>query len=176
MIKRGFVSLLVLAAFALLAMGSFGKSDDEKAKEEEAKGTAKIGETISFEDSEWVVLDAKDVGSTLKSNNQFQEDRTSADGKFVQVHFKITNKSKKEEMLFLPLNLIDGEKNEFKELDERAFYVPAKAKTLGMEALPVGLSREFWTVFEVPKKATNFKFRTRKLKDDSDTKLVELGF
>ena len=173
--KHTALSLLVLIVFATLAIGSFGKSEDEKREEEEAKGTAEMGETVTFDDSEWVVLEARDAGATLKSNNQFQED-AKTDGKFVIVKFKVKNKGKKEDQLFLKLELLDDDGREFRQRDEAAFYVPKGAKTIGLEALPPSMAKEFWTVFEIPADSKGLRFRTRSLASNDDTKLVSLGF
>jgi len=167
-------SAVVLVGFALLALGS-SKSKDDKDKGltvtpasasvtakagdrsgDAPKADAKMGDRVDFDDSTWVVLDAKNGGKTLKSNNQFQE-AAKTDGKFVIVHFKVTNKTKKEERLLEQPKVVDSKGREFGHLDSEMFYIPDGKKTLALEALPPSMAREFYSVFEVPDDATGLK-------------------
>lgn len=135
---------------------------------------AKLGETITFDDSTWVVVSAKDAGQTLKSNNSFQKP-AKTDGKYIMVNFKITNRTSKEERLLDGPKVVDAQGREFKHIDMEQFYVPKDAKTLMMEAIPAGMTREFWGVFEVPSDATQLKFQVRSLGLLSTKRLVELA-
>lgn len=87
--------------------GFTSKSGDENA------ASKKIGDVVNFEDSDWVVLEAKDVGNTVDSNNRFQKGAKSGEGKFIRVKFSIKNKGKKEQRLYLKPKLIDGKGREF---------------------------------------------------------------
>ena len=49
------------------------KSGDKKADEKKAAPAKKIGELVSFDDSEWTVIEVKDLGTTAPSNNQFEK-------------------------------------------------------------------------------------------------------
>ena len=50
--------------------------------------TPTLGDTVSFDDSEWVVIGAKDAGKTLESHVALFPEQKKTDGHFVQVHFK----------------------------------------------------------------------------------------
>jgi hypothetical protein len=161
--------------------GGGGQAKDGGSKDggsKEAKAGFKLGDEISFNDSKWVVMTAEDKGKTLTSNNQFQKDATSADGKFILIQFKVTNLGNKEQRLINTPKVIDSKGREFKHMDKQAFYIPKDAKTMTLEALPASLSREFYGVYEVPADATGLKFQTRDLSSliSPDYKLVELGF
>jgi hypothetical protein len=183
-------SVVVIVGAAVLALGSGKKpSSDEttneklsvsgKTEKQSAKPAAaakkKLGESVLFDDSEWVVLEAKDMGNKVDSNNPFDKAAKSEDGKFIRVKFSVKNKGKKEEMLFDQPKLIDGEGREFGHHENETSYVPKDSKTLALEKIPVGLKKEFWTVYEVPTDAKNLKFETRALEIGGDKVAVDLG-
>ncbi len=135
---------------------------------------AKLGETITFDDSTWVVVSGKDAGQTLKPTSPIGKP-LKTDGKYIMVNFKVTNKTNKEERLMDGPKVVDGQGREFKNIDMEQFYVPKDAKTLMMEAIPSSMTREFWGVFEVPADAKQLKFQVRSLGLLSTKKLVDLG-
>ena len=133
-----------------------------------------IGEKITFNDSEWIVTDAQIKGKSMKSNNPFQEDATT-EGKFVIVAFKIKNLSNKEERILDTPKIVDSQGREFREYDKGSFYIPENGKTLIMDALPSGLQKQFYAVYEVADDAKGFKFQARALSINGDKKLLDLG-
>jgi zinc-ribbon domain len=135
----------------------------------------KIGDKVELSDSDWTVVGAKDSGKKLKSNNQFQED-AKTDGRFVVVNFRVVNKTPKEERIMDHPALVDSRGREFKDYDHQAFYLPEKAKTMEMEALPSSMPREFWAIYEVPADATGLRFGARELGFSPEKKYVALGF
>jgi hypothetical protein len=140
-----------------------------------AAQASKIGDTIKFDDSEWSVIEAKDKGKTLKSNNQFEENAKS-DGKFVLVHFKVKNTTNKEDRIMDGPKVVDSQGREFKNYDNEAFFIPNNTKTLGLEALPSSISKDFWAVYEVAPDSKGMSFEARALSAMGDKKLVALGF
>ena len=133
-----------------------------------------IGEKITFNDSEWIVTDAQIKGKSMKSNNPFQEDATT-EGKFVIVAYKVKNLSNKEERILDTPKIVDSQGREFREYDKGAFYIPENGKTLIMDALPSGLQKQFYAVYEVADDAKGFKFQARALSINGDKKLLDLG-
>jgi hypothetical protein len=125
----------VLVVLMMLACAGSGNKGGQTA----AGPPAKIGEEVSFKDSKWTVLDAKDMGKTLKSNNQFQKDATT-DGRFIQVHFKVTNTTNKEDRLVDLPKLIDSQSREYKHIDRQTFYLPEGGKAMG-GALPASITK-----------------------------------
>jgi len=136
---------------------------------------AKLGDTVTLSDSKWIVLKAEKLGSTVKSNNQFQPDLKSEGGFFVRVVFKITNLGKTEERLLSRPKLKDSQGREFNEVDNLAFFIPEGKKALMMEAIPPSLPKEFWSVYEVPADATGLRFMARELSITGETFPVDLA-
>ncbi len=160
--------LLVLAAVLACGKGSSGSGSSSST------ATQKIGETVAFDDSDWIVVDAKDLGKKVTSNLD-ESDVKTTDGKFVQVHFKVTNKGKKEEMVLDPPKVIDDKSREFGPVDMQSFYVPKNAKTLSLDTLPPSMQREYYSIIEVPADAKSLKLQIQGLGIMGDKKKVDLG-
>jgi hypothetical protein len=163
-------AILVLLGALLACKGGSSSSSGGSSS-----STAKLGDTVTFDDSEWVVIEAKDAGKSIKSNSEFNEEKKDTTGRFVQVHYKVTNKGKKEEMLLDRPKIVDDKGREFGPIDMESFYVPAKAKTIGLETLQPSMPKEFWTVIEVPADATKLKFQVHGFSLLGDKKNVDLN-
>jgi hypothetical protein len=157
--------------------GSSAKGgESEKAAKVEKAVAKKIGDSVLFEDdSEWIVLEAKDLGSKIEPNNDFEKAAKSEEGHFVRVKFSIKNRGKKEEMLFEGPKLVDSEGREFGHYEKEYAYIPKDAKTLSLEKIPVGIKKEFHAIYEVPKDAKKLQFQTRALEFGGDKTLVDLA-
>lgn len=162
--------LLVLAAVLACGKGSSSSSGGGGS----SSAASKMGDTVTFDDSDWIVVDAKDLGKNLVSNLD-PDDKKTTDGKFVQVHFKVTNKGKKEEMVLDPPKVLDDKGREFGPVDMQSFYVPKNAKTLALDSLPPSMQREYYTIIEVPADAKTLKFEIHGLGMFGDKKTVDLG-
>jgi hypothetical protein len=162
-------AMLVLLGALLACKGGSSSSSSGSAS------TAKLGDTVTFDDSEWIVMEAKDAGKSIKSNSEFNEEKKDTTGRFVQVHYKVTNKGKKEEMLLDRPKIVDDKGREFGPIDMESFYVPAKAKTIGLETLQPSMPKEFWTVIEVPADAKTLKFQVHGFSLLGDKKNVDLN-
>jgi len=136
---------------------------------------AKLGDTVTFPDSKWVVSKAEKLGPSVKSNNQFQADLKSEGGFFVRVVFKVTNLGLKEERLMSQPKLKDTQGREFNEVDNLVFYIPQGKHTLLLEAIPPSLPKEFWSVYEVPNDAGGLQFMARELSITGATYPVDLA-
>ncbi len=164
--------MLVLAALVACKKGSSSSSSGSSS------APAKIGDTVTFDDSEWVVIEAKDVGKTVKNNSEFAADdekEKKTEGRFIQVHYKITNKGKKEEMLLDRPKIVDAKGREFGPIEMESFYVPAKSKTIGLDTLQPSMPKEYWTVIEVPPDAKGLKLQVHGFSLLSDKKTVDLA-
>jgi hypothetical protein len=135
----------------------------------------KIGDKITFDDSEWMVVSAKLLGKEAQSNNQFQKNAVT-DGKFVLVSFKVKNLTNKEDRILDAPKLIDSKGREFKDYDGQMFYIPENAKTLVMDALPSNITKQFYALYEVAQDSKELKFQARPLSAFGDKVHVELGF
>jgi hypothetical protein len=172
--KRWFEIAQVLGAMLLL-LGALLACKGGSSSSSSTAATAKLGDTVTFDDSEWIVVEAKDAGKSIKSNSEFNEEKKDTPGRFIQVHYKVTNKGKKEEMLLDRPKIIDDKGREFGPIDMESFYVPAKSKTIGLETLQPSMPKEFWTVVEVPPDAKSLKFQVHGFSLLGDKKNVDLG-
>lgn len=164
-------AMLVILGALLACKGGSSSSGGGSS----SSSTQKIGDTVTFDDSDWVVTEAKDAGKTLKSNSEFNEEEKKTDGRFIQVHYKVTNKGKKEEMLLDRPKIVDDKGREFGPIDMESFYVPAKAKSIGLDTLPPSMPRDYWTVIEVPADAKALKFQVHGFGLLGDKKNVDLA-
>lgn len=157
------------------ASGNPGPASGGARTFEAAPSVAGIGESVVFDDCDWLVSRAENLGQTASSNNQFQKPaRTS--GYFVQIKFSVTNRTKKEERIaFNPPVVVDSQGREFKHVDGESFYVPKGEKTLSAEALPPDITKHFYGVYEVPAGATGLKFRVPSMSLFGTKKLIDLG-
>lgn len=136
---------------------------------------ASIGDTVTLSDSTWSVLIAKDLGPIVKSDNQFVEDLKSEGAKYVAVAFKVTNLGSKEERIWGHPKVRDRLGREFDVHDRTAFFLPKGKKTMQLEAVPAGLPKEFWAIYEVPATATGLQFLARELGMRARTYPINLG-
>jgi hypothetical protein len=169
-VAQVFGAMLVLLGALLACKGGSSSSGSGSSA-----STSKIGETVTFDDSDWVVTEAKDAGKSLKSNSEFNEEEKKTEGKFVQIHYKVTNKGKKEEMLLDPPKVVDDKGREFGHIEMESSYVPAKGKTITLDTIQPSMSKEYWTVVEVPADAKGLKFQIHGFSLLGDKKSVDLG-
>lgn len=169
------VGLGIGAVIILAVIANAGKKDSGGGGGKGPKGeAAKIGDEITFKDSKWTVVTAKDHGTQIRPNNQFLQP-AKTEGRFILVHFKVTNLTNQEDRILNTPKLIDSKGREFKDYDQQSMYIPEGAKTLTVEALPAGMTKEFWALYEVPADATDLKFQARALSAFGDKKMVDLG-
>jgi hypothetical protein len=163
----------VLVGFAALALGSGGKKkDDTGAGTTTSAASAKIGDTVTFDDSTWVVVSVKSLGQTLKL--EYAQPKKT-EGQFILVQYKVTNTQKKDDSVLESCKLLDAKGREFGPIPDEALYVGEGKKTMMLEQLPPSMTKEFWTIFEVPSDATGLKFQARSLGPLPDKKTVDLG-
>jgi hypothetical protein len=154
---RRLATCLLLVAFVALALACGSTSLKPKAV-----GTVKVNEELVFNDSTWVVLEARDLGKVLKSTDPDEQDK-KADGRFILVRYKVTNTGKKTVWLGDDPPLLDDKERQFETLgDAQAHYLPKGAKTLGeadSDQIPAGITREFHAIYEVPTDARGLRLK-----------------
>lgn len=134
-----------------------------------------IGDTVELNDSSWVVIEARDMGSRL-SGGMFSEAKQS-EGKFIYVRYKVTNNTNEEQSVLFTPAVQDSKGRRFEEMDDLEFYLPEGQTGMTMEQLPSGLPKTFSAIFEVPADASGISFLTRNFDAWSKSeKSVELGF
>jgi hypothetical protein len=160
------ISLLVMWAVYVPWTAAYAQTYDDNYR---------IGDFVRFDDSQWVVISARNAGHELKSSNMFVDNATS-EGKFIIIKFKVENLGNKQERIFDTPKLIDSQGREFSEFEDDSWYIPDKAKTMALEALPPSMWKTFYAIYEVPSDSRGLRFQARSLGFDPDYKLVDLGF
>lgn len=151
------------------------QSSESSAAVAASSKAAAIGDVIKFEDSEWTVLSARDLGSTLRGG-QFTEPKQS-EGKFVYVKFKVKNITNEEESILFTPAITDSKGRRYEQFDEQAFYLPDNENSMTMEQLPSGLPKTFSAIFEIPPDAKGINFMSRNFAAfGKEEKAVSLGF
>lgn len=136
-------------------------SDSEEAKQEENKNY-KIGETVKVGKTEWKILEVKDIGNTLKSDNEFIESKET-NGRFIKVRVYVKNLASEPESIS-GFALIDSKDQKFDPYTESSMYIPEKEQ-LFFEQLNPQIGKKMQEIFEVPKEAKNLKIRLYDLND-----------
>lgn len=133
-----------------------------------------VGDKVTFDDSEWVVVSARELGDVL-SGSQFVDPKKSA-GRFVYVSWKVTNTTDAQQQILFTPTLVDSRGREFEELDVMELYLPEGESGMAMEQLPAGLPKVFSAIYEIPANAANLKFQARSFAAfRTTTKAVSLG-
>lgn len=132
---------------------------------------AKVGEVVTFEDSQWEVVGASTIGKQIQS---FGGDRKTG-GKFLRVEFKVTNTSKQDETILDHPKVFDDQSREFKVLDDQALYVHHPEQTLTLESLPPSMMKRFTALYELPADAKGLVFEARALSAFGERRKVALG-
>ena len=157
--RRSVLALLAMVLLVLLAC----KSNPEKVP--------KLGETVKFDDSEWVVVSGKIIGNNITGITGNK--KTS--GKFVKVEFKVTNTSKQDETILDHPKLVDDQSREYKPLDDQALFIQEPEQTLTLESLPPSLMKRFSAIYEVPADGKGLRFEARALSAFGERRKVALG-
>ena len=144
-----------------------------------------IGDNVILSDTEWVLLEAWDLGNNVVSNNIFIKDRMTS-GKFIQIKFLVKNISKsKIDFNFLIDNhhpkLFDSENREFEYIDSMANFVPDGAHTTnsfsGETTIQSGMEKNFYAIYEVPKESSELHIIFPSIKNRTEkSSPVFLGF
>jgi len=130
-----------------------------------------LGDTITFRDSEWIVLDYKKRGKVLK--NEFETKKT--EGIFVYVKFKVKNISKASDSILETPRIVDAADNEYQEMDSASTFLPDGEEAMLLENLPPRVFKTFSAIYEVPGDIKSPKFRVRSLSILTDYANVELS-
>lgn len=187
----------VCAGFSLLAIASINEKPGEQADAErpdtveeqppsaptetptnrpEPRETATIGDKVRFGDSEWIVLEAQELG-TMLHDGAFGGSLSSQGGRFIYVRYQLTNLTNEEEQIAFTPQLMDSKGRNYEEHDESALYLPEGEDGLTLTALPASLPRNFGAIYEVPLDSQGLLFMTRSFAFmRSEQKPVRLDF
>lgn len=172
--RRALVLAAAVLGLAALLPAPAGCSKRDAAPAAQGTADGKVGEPLMLDDSTWLVVEAKDLGQTLKPNSDIGEP-LKTEGRFVQVRYRVTNTTKKQEhVLDLP-KIVDQQGREFGPVDMESWYVPVQGKTVGFDALQPSMQKEYFTIIEVPADARKLAFQVRGLGLRGDRRRIDLG-
>ncbi len=176
MIRKTLVQLSVLPLFALLALGSSSPKKD--GAEEKASTTSvtssKLGTPVTVGDAEWTVLEVVNRGSSMKANDSFTKDATTA-GAFIQVRLKVANKGKQEGVFGQAAKLVDPGGREFGTFDDAYSFRPKNTEGLVLEKVQPSMTKEFTEIFEVPAGVTAVSLKAHDFGIFGKDKAINLG-
>jgi hypothetical protein len=138
-----------------------------------APSAYQVGEDVRVDEVRWKVLEATDLGKTLKSTNQFVKDKTTS-GRFVRVRFELENLSK-DMLTFAGLDLVDDQGRTFKPSSDAFQFIPNE-ETCVLENLNPNVAKSCTAIYEVPANATGLQAQAGDLKIiGNKTALIDLG-
>ncbi|MGH7274015.1 MAG: DUF4352 domain-containing protein [Nitrospiria bacterium] len=148
-----------------------GAAQGEQAEE---IAPAVVGQDVMVGDIRWKVLEARELGQELKSDNEFMEPKKTS-GKFVMMRFEIENR-KSEAVTYAGIELVDDKERTFKHYSEQFGYID-KDETCVLEQLNPNISRTCTEIFELPADARGIKAKVGDLElFGGDEVLIDLGF
>ena len=176
--RKTWFHLAVIPVFALLAVGSSSPKKDGAAGDDKPGTTTttagKLGTAITVGDAEWTVLDVVNRGSAMKANESYEKD-ASTTGTFVQVKFKVTNKSKKEGIMGDVPKLVDGTGREFGTMETASSFRPKDTNGVFLDKLQPSMSKEFTEIYELAAGVTSVSMKVHDFGLFGSEKKIELG-
>ncbi|KPV53408.1 hypothetical protein SE17_09855 [Kouleothrix aurantiaca] len=155
------------------AQPAAASATDAPSAATEAPKAAGVGEDVQVDEVRWKILEATDLGKTLKAKNQFTKDKTTS-GRFVQVRFELENLSK-DMLSFAGLDLLDAQERTFKASSDAFQFIPTEEACV-LENLNPNVAKSCTAIYEVPANAAGLKAQVTDLKIiGSDSSLVDLG-
>jgi len=173
--RKTWFHLAVLPVFALLAVGSSSPKKDGDDKAATTTTTAgKLGTATTVGDAEWTVLDIVNRGSTMKANESYEKDAVTT-GTFIQVHFKIANKSKKEGVMGDVPKLVDSTGREFGTIETASSFRPKDTNGVFLDKLQPSMTKEFTEIYELPAGVTSVSMKAHDFGLFGSDKTIALG-
>jgi len=108
----------------------------------------------------WKVTSANPLGRTLKSDNQFIEDKTTS-GSFVRVSYRVENRGT-DQVYFTAPKLVDSQNREFSDYNEASFFIPQQEQCV-LKALNPNVPAECTVIYEIAADAKQIKAKVTSL-------------
>jgi hypothetical protein len=175
--RKTWFHLAVLPVFALLAVGSSSPKKDGAADDKPSTTTTtsgKLGSAVTVGDAEWTVLDIVNRGGAMKANESFEKDAATT-GSFVQVHFKVTNKSKKEGVMGEIPKLVDSTGREFGTIETASSFRPKDTTGVFLDKVQPSMTKEFTEIYELPAGVTTVSLKAHDFGLFGSDKTIALG-
>ena len=132
-----------------------------------------IGQDVIVGDVRWKILEAKELGQELKSDNQFIDAKTTT-GKFILVRLEVENR-KTEAATYAGINAVDDKGRTFETYNEKFGFVEENEACI-FEQLNPNLAKTCSEIFELPADAKGIKVTVGDLElFGGDEALVDLG-
>lgn len=132
-----------------------------------------VGQDVQVDEVRWNVLEATDLGQTLKSDNEFVKDLTTS-GRFIRVRLEVENLSK-DMLSFVGIDLQDDQGRSFKRSNDAIMHVPSD-ETCVLENLNPNVAKTCTLVYEVPQNAAHVQALVSDLKlFGGKSALIDLG-
>jgi hypothetical protein len=174
--NRHVIEFVKVLAGLLMVLGALLACKGGKGGGGSSGGTAKVGEQVKLDESTWTVVEAKDLGKSIKATAEYAADeKKNTTGRFIQVHYKVVNNGKKQESLIEEPKIVDSKGREFGPIEGESEYVPKGTKAALVETLQPSMEREYYTIIEVPADATGLKVQLTGLGFLGDKKQVDIG-
>lgn len=139
-------------------------------------GMVRIDKTMTFADSEWVIIEVRDAGKALPANDGRVVDAIiRSEGRFILVHYRLKNLGNKVAMVMVRPSIVDSRGRKFLPIDTEAGYLPPHTKPLGPEELQPSVPNDYWTAIEVPGDATDLAIEVHGFTLIGPTQDVSLG-
>lgn len=169
--KKWWVWVIAIVIIAGIASG--GDSDTNKSTnsdiakqtstETQETKTYKIGESATIGKTGWKVLEVKDLGQTLKSDNEFIEPKQTS-GRFIKIRFSVKNLDDSPHSIS-GLALIDSKDKKYDPYTESSGFIPDNEDIFIAEQLNPNIEKNLQVIYEVPKDSAGLKIRLYDLSD-----------
>ncbi len=114
-----------------------------------------VGEDVRVKDVRWRVLGAEDLGTELKSDNQFIDNVTTP-GRFIQVRFEFENLTK-DMLSFGGVSLRDSQIREYNDYSDALWFIPDNERCI-FENINPNIPKTCTTIYEVAADAAGLVF------------------
>jgi hypothetical protein len=168
-----------LPAVELPAPASAGGDDQAPAPasvggdQAPAPASVGVGQDALAGNIRWKVLEAKDLGNKLQSDNEFMEPLETS-GRFVQVRVEVENRGT-EAAIFTDVNLVDNQGRKFEDNSDASIWFVDNKEHCILEQLNPNLPKVCTMIFELPAGATGLKFQAGDFSFTDNEVFVDLG-
>jgi len=140
----------------------------------------KAGEDVQVAEVRWKLIEAKDLGDTLKGSASnyptFTDDKkANANSKFVQVTMEVENLDTSMKSV-TDVNIMDSKNRKFTSASDTSDWVPQDKQMFVLSNLNPNVPQQFIAIYEIPKDTTDLKVEVGDLSlFGSDKAYISLG-
>ena len=110
----------------------------------------------------------------MKANESYEKDALTT-GSFIQVHFKIANKSKKEGVMGDVPKLVDATGREFGTIETASSFRPKDTNGVFLDKVQPSMTKEFTEIYEIPAGVTSVSLKAHDFGLFGSDKTIDLG-